>query len=159
MLMNDSFHAIFVASRRVLIAGIVLLAGCSNQVHVYGTFDEVWERTQEAMKTARFETAGSGARYERLERDRTNGTLKYVWTDGTFFDTRVVTLKITPAEETPGAECPALERTVRIDAWTWAFFGWAQVSDTQATQEAYNALMAEFSQERAKVASIGAVGE
>ena len=132
------------------------LAGCSNKVHVDGTFDEVWQRTQDAMKAARFEVADTGARYERIERDRAKGTIKYVWSDGAFFDARVVTLLITPTEQTAGAACPAMERTIHIDAWTWGFFGWVQIADGKATQQVFDALMAEFAHERPEVASIGA---
>lgn len=146
------------------IAGAALLSACSNQLKVSGTFDEVWERTQEAMKTARFDTAGSGARHERAEEDRRNGVLKYVWSDGDFYDTTVVKLTISPVDDAPGAatvmaqdgEADAAtadaatagaDRTIRIDAWSWGFFGWAQVSDPHATERAYNALKAAFDPE------------
>jgi hypothetical protein len=138
---------------------LLLLGGCANEVRVDGTYEEVWQRTQEAMKTARFDVADTAARYERIERDRAKGTIKYVWSDGDFFDSRVVTLTITPTEETPGAACPALERSIQIDAWTWGFFGWMQVADGTATQRVHDALMAEFAHDRVDSAPLGPSSE
>lgn len=129
-------------------------AGCSNRVHVYGTFDEVWERTEEAMQAARFEVAGRSARYERVERDPARGTLKYVWTKGTVQPVRVVELSIEPAADSPGAPCPALPRVIRINAWSWTLFGWMQFPDGQATGEVFTALMDEFGRERIAVAPL-----
>lgn len=128
------------------IAIAVVLMGCSNNVKVHGTFDEVWERTQTAMKGVSFDAAGVGANNERIDLDRRKGKIKYVWSGGDFYDAVVLTLTITPAEAGSGlnADAAAVDRTIHIDAWTWAFGGWAQASDPHATEQAYKALNAEF---------------
>lgn len=127
-----------------LAAGLPALAGCSNQVEARGTFDEVWIRAQSAVRAARFEIAGTGAMRERIEKDREQGTLKYVWSDDASEDARVLTLTITPAAEAPESKCPAIDRRIHIEAWRWTFGGLAPFSDPRATEEAFRALTAEF---------------
>jgi len=136
------------------VALLAALIGCSNTVQVSGTYDEVWQRSQQAMTMARFASAPGGARFERVERNHEAGVLKYVWSDAGNNKARVVTLSIAPTAETPGAACPALDRTITVDALAWGFFGWAQTSDPRTVQEVVDALMVEFAREPPAVASI-----
>ena len=100
-------------------------------------YSEVWPATQRAMQRARFETAGTGAMHERLEKDRAAGTLRYIWSDGVLHDVRIVELRIKPVSD------PATARTISVNAWNFGFFGFVRLPDGHASEEACRALDAE----------------
>lgn len=105
------------------------LAACTTRATVHGTYDEVWDRTQHAVAAVRHKAANTGAMHQRVEKDAKAGTLKYVWTDGDFTDSRILTLRISPTAEQGGASDAAMERRVTIEAWSWGFFGFMQTPD------------------------------
>jgi len=136
-----------------LLAALIWLGGCATRTTVRGTYAEVWEKSQQAVSEVRFKAANTAAMHQRIEKDERAGTIKYVWTDGSFYDSRVLTLRIRPAgaadsasggaagsaasraigEATASADA-SIDRMVTIEAWTWAFFGLLPAGDLSTAE-------------------------